>query len=73
MRILGKTLGFVAVSGSIIFASNLSAGVHWKAALAGAVVAKIGTTIAYFVYEMAFESMWKRHPKVEAMQGMDVV
>ena len=71
MRLFGKTLGFVAVSGSIIFASNLSAGVEWKAALAGAVVAKIGTTIAYFVYEVAFESMWKRQRTATEMPCLD--
>lgn len=63
MRVLAKTFGWLVVSGLIIFISNLSAGVDWKVALIGAAVAKIGTTIPYFFYEIGFERAWKRQPK----------
>jgi uncharacterized membrane protein len=63
MRVLAKTFGWLLVSGLIIFISNLSAGVDWKVALIGAAVAKIGTTIAYFFYEVGFERAWKRQAK----------
>ena len=55
MRLLAKTFGWLAVSGTIIFVSNLVAGVRWDIALYGAMVAKIGTTIAYALYEYSFE------------------
>lgn len=63
MRVLAKTFGWLVVSGLIIFISNLSAGVDWRTALFGAAVAKIGTTIAYFFYEVAFEKAWQRQQK----------
>jgi len=63
MRVLAKTFGWLLVSGLIIFISNLSAGVDWQVALVGAAVAKVGTTIAYFFYEVGFERAWKRQPK----------
>jgi uncharacterized membrane protein len=63
MRVLAKTFGWLVVSGLIIFISNLSAGVDWKVALVGAAVAKIATTIAYFLYEVGFEKAWQRQPK----------
>ena len=68
MRILAKTFGWLVVSGLIIFISNLSAGVDWKTALVGAAVAKIGTTIAYFFYEVGFEKAWHRQQKAELEQ-----
>ena len=63
LRVLAKTAGWLIVSGAIIFTSNLYAGVDWRAALVGAAVAKIGTTIAYFIYEVGFERAWERQPK----------
>jgi hypothetical protein len=68
MRTVAKTFGWLLVSGAIIFTSNLYSGVEWKVALYGAAVAKIGTTIAYFIYEVGFERGWKRKltPAVEA-------
>ena len=60
MRVLLKTSGWMLVSGLIIFISNLAAGVPWLAALYGAAIAKIGTTIAYFFYEHLFETAIKR-------------
>lgn len=63
LRVLAKTTGWLVVSGAIIFTSNLYAGVDWRAALIGAAVAKIGTTIAYLIYEVVFERAWKSQPK----------
>lgn len=63
LRVLAKSFGWLVVSGTIIFISNLSAGVDWRTALVGAAVAKIGTTIAYFIYEIGFERTWQRQPK----------
>jgi hypothetical protein len=60
MRVLAKTFGWLMVSGLIIFISNISAGVDWKAALVGAAFAKIGTTIAYLFYEVGFEKAWEK-------------
>ena len=60
MRVLAKTFGWLVVSGAIIFTSNVMSGVEWRTALYGAAVAKIGTTIAYFIYEVAFERGWKK-------------
>lgn len=60
MRVLAKTFGWMVVSGLIIFISNISAGVDWKAALVGAAYAKIGTTIAYLFYEVGFEKTWEK-------------
>lgn len=60
MRVLAKTFGWMVVSGLIIFISNISAGVDWKAALVGAAYAKISTTIAYLFYEVAFEKTWEK-------------
>ena len=60
MRVLIKTFGWLLVSGLIIFISNLSAGVAWEVALFGAAIAKIGTTIAYFFYEVSFEKAWAK-------------
>lgn len=55
MRTLIKTFGWLLVSGTIIFISNLLSGIDWQAALYGAFIAKIGTTIAYYLYEISFE------------------
>jgi uncharacterized membrane protein len=60
MRVLAKTMGWLVVSGTIIFVSNVAGGAYWKTALYGAVIAKIGTTVAYLIYEVAFEKGWKR-------------
>lgn len=60
MRVLGKTFGWLLVSGTIIFASNVAGGAYWKTAICGALIAKIGTTVAYLLYELAFERCWKR-------------
>ena len=73
MRVLLKTLGWLFVSGLIIFGSNLSAGVPWLSALYGAAIAKIGTTIAYFFYEHAFERAVKRQTTAtDRMQDNEV-
>ncbi len=58
MKILIKTLGWLIVSGLIIFSSNVAGGAEWKIALIGALYAKIGTTIAYFFYEFSFEKFY---------------
>lgn len=60
MKIFVKTLGWMFVSGMIIFCSSLAAGVAVGPAFKGAVVAKIGTTIAYLFYELAFEKAWSK-------------
>lgn len=71
MRVLTKTFGWLLVSGLIIFISNLSVGIEWKAALVGAAFAKIGTTIAYLFYEIGFERLWNRQKKaVSALNAL---
>ena len=52
MQVFLKTIGWLIVSGAIIFISNVSTGVEWRTALYGTVIAKIGTTIVYFFYEL---------------------
>lgn len=55
MRTLVKTLGWLVVSGLIIFFSNLLGGSTVLHALYGALLGKIGTTFAYYFYEVGFE------------------
>lgn len=70
MRTLAKTIGWLAVSGLIIFLSNLASGVSWDVALIGAAIGKIGTTIAYFFYESGVE---KYFPKKSAVSQVNEV
>ena len=56
MAVLFKTLGWLGLSGAIIFASNVASGQPWATALYGAALAKVGTTVAYFGYEV----LWRR-------------
>lgn len=60
MRTLAKTIGWLIVSGLIIFVSNLASGVTWDVALIGAAIGKIGTTIAYFFYESGVEKYFPK-------------
>lgn len=58
MKLILKTIGWLLLSGLIIFLSNLTGGAEWKVALVGAFFAKIGTTIAYLFYEFFVEKYW---------------
>lgn len=60
MKIVLKTAGWLFVSGAIIFTSNIASGVEWRTALYGAAIAKIGTTIAYFFYELFCQRLTKK-------------
>ena len=60
MQVVLKTFGWLIVSGAIIFTSNIASGVEWRTALYGAAIAKIGTTIAYFFYELFCQHLAKR-------------
>lgn len=60
MQVVLKTFGWLIVSGAIIFTSNIASGVEWKTALYGAAIAKIGTTIAYFFYELFCQRLANR-------------
>lgn len=73
MRLLVKTLGWMLLSGLIIFISNLSAGVTPWNALIGSVYAKIGTTIVYFFYEFYFERSWHRKPTTTIIETLEVI
>jgi uncharacterized membrane protein len=70
MRVAIKTFGWLVVSGTIIFISNIIGGSEILIALYGAIVAKIGTTIAYFFYEVGFEKAYPKHT-AEALPNLD--
>lgn len=59
IRTIIKTALYALISGLLIFSSSLIAGATLKAAFIGAIYAKIGTTILYYVYETTFEYLWK--------------
>jgi uncharacterized membrane protein len=70
MKIVLKTAGWLFVSGVIIFTSNIASGVEWRTALYGAAIAKIGTTIAYFFYELFCQRLTtKGESKHEVLNG----
>jgi uncharacterized membrane protein len=55
MQIVVKTAGWLVVSGTIIFTSNIVGGADFQTAIYGAAIAKIGTTVAYFFYELFYQ------------------
>lgn len=59
IRTIIKMVLYSLISGLLIFSSSLIAGATLWAAFVGAIYAKIGTTILYYVYETTFEYLWK--------------
>jgi hypothetical protein len=58
MKIFVKTIGWLVVSGLVIFIGNIMGGCDLRTALYGAFISKIGTTLIYPFYEKLFEKKY---------------